>query len=85
VIDSRWGLFFAAVKLVPAEGGTLDTETPDIAHRLLSSVTTEDQKVGFTENDGVAISATRGASYDGHNHPLSHCFTVPHIQQIEVI
>jgi hypothetical protein len=85
VIDSRWGLFFAAVKLIPAEGGTLDTETPDIAYRLLSSVTTKDQKVGFTENDGVAISATRGASYDGHNHPLSHHFTVPHIQKIKVI
>ena len=85
VIYSGWRLFFTAIKLVPTEWGTLNTETPDIVHGLLPSVTTEDQKIGFTENDRVTISATRGASYDRDNHPLSHCFTVPHIKQIEVI
>lgn len=85
VVHTGWWLVLTAIEFVPAERSALDTQTPNIVDGLLSSVTTEDQKVRLAENDSVTVSAAGGATDHWHNHPLGHRLTITHIKQVQIV
>jgi len=58
MVNTGSWLIFSAVKFVPTEGCSLDTETPYIVNWFLTSVTAKYEQVGLTEYDSVAVAAT---------------------------
>ena len=85
MVHSWWGLLFTAVEFVPTKGRSFYGQAPNIIYRLLAGVSTENEQVGLAENDSVAISSSRRASDDRHNHPLGHRLAIPHIKKVKVI
>jgi hypothetical protein len=72
-------------QVLPSERCFVHIEAPDIVDRLSSCVATEHEQIGFAENDSVAVSATRGSSDNGNNHPLGCCIAIPQVQEVQVV
>lgn len=85
MVNARRWLIPTAVKFVPTEGSSLDTETPDIVDGLGTCVTTIDKKVGLREDNRVTISASRGGANDRHDHPLGHVLAISHIKKVQIV
>jgi len=60
MIDTNLWIFSSAVKLDPGEWSLLNTETPYVTDSFLACVSTKDKEVWLREDNGVAISSTRG-------------------------
>jgi hypothetical protein len=78
-------LIFSAIKFIPAEWGTFDTQAPNIVDGFLTRVTAKHKEVRFTEDDGVTVSAAGSTTDNRDDHPLCHRFTISHIEKIQVI
>lgn len=57
VVDSHLRSFTTAVELDPREWSLLHTQAPNVVNGFLASISSENKKMGFGENNGVAISS----------------------------
>lgn len=85
VLYPRAWTFISCFYLCPREWCFLYVKTPHISHWLTPCVSAEYQEVGSSEHYGVPISASRGLSHNRNYHPVGNFFSLPQIQEKQII
>ena len=85
VVDTDLGRVAWRLEFQPGERSLVHVQAPDVADRLSSSVSTENQQIWLVEHDGVAVPSARGLTNHRHDHPLSHGFSVSQVKEVQVV